>query len=195
MLDFPEATFDPNGSLSGRAELSMNWTLIGTIAEILAAIGVIVSLFYLAQQIRKSNLNDRVSANQEVGRDYATHCALIMSDENIGTFFKGLNNYSELTAEERYRFDFCMTGYVNIAETILYHNEGKRITEVLEMVTGNFGPRIFAYPGAKDWWSHGKKVGFADSTQEWVDYMLENYQGTPTFWEHESEITVVKPKS
>ncbi len=166
----------------------MNWEAVGTVAETIAAIGVIVTLFYLARQIRESNVNDRVSANQEVGRDYASHLSTIMADENIASFIKGLNSYADLTPEERYKFDFCMAGYLNIAEVIIYHHEGSRMFEELDMITGNFGPRVFAYPGAREWWEHGHKEGFADSTKEWVDLMFQEYQGTPGFWQYQDSV-------
>jgi hypothetical protein len=164
----------------------MNWEVIGTIAEVAAAIGVIVSLVYLARQIRQANLDSEVSANREAGRDYADHLTVVMSDANTEAFIKGLNSYATLTPAERYKFDFCMAGYINLVEVILYQNEAGRASELLEMVTDNFGPRVFAYPGAKEWWNHGKKGGFAKSTQQWVDMMFEKNGGVPKFWEYES---------
>ena len=171
----------------------MNWEVIGTVAEVAAAIGVIISLFYLAHQVRQSNKNDSVTAAQEVIRDYANHLTVVMSDENSNAFIKGLKSYGDLTATERYKFDFCMAGYINMVEVVLYHNEAGRGHEILEMVTDNFGPRIFAYPGAKEWWNHGEKAGFARSTQEWVDVMFERNASVPGFWEYGSPDT--SPKS
>ena len=162
----------------------MNWEAVGTIAEVAAAIGVIISLIYLARQIRQASLDSEVSANLEAARDYANHLSVVSSDENAETFMKGLNSYDSLTPTERYKFDFCMAGYVNLVEVILVHNEAGRAPELLEMVTDNFGPRVFAYPGAKAWWDHGQKGGFANSTQQWVDVMFEKNTGVTGFWEN-----------
>jgi hypothetical protein len=54
------------------------------------------------------------------------------------------------------------------------------------MVTENFGPRVFAYPGARDWWAHGNKAGFAKSTQEWADMMFKKNAEIPGFWDYSS---------
>lgn len=167
----------------------MNWEVIGSAAEVAAAIGVIVSLVYLARQIRQTHLDSEVSANQEAGRDYANHLCVVMADENTDAFIKGLNSYDSLTPAERYKFDFCMAGYVNMIEVILLQNEAGRGKDLLGMVTGNFGPRVFAYPGAKEWWDHGKKAGFAESTQQWVDMMFETNADVPGFWEYGSSDT------
>ena len=161
----------------------MNWEVIGTVAEIAAAIGVVVSLIYLARQIRQASLDSEVSANQEVSRDYASLLSSVINDENADAFIKGLNSYDALTPVEKYKFDFCMAGYLNIVEVIMIHNAAGRGLDLLEMVADNFGPRVFAYPGAKDWWEHGNKGGFAKSTQDWVDMMFERNAETPGFWE------------
>ncbi len=107
-----------------------------------------------------------------------------MRDENVSAFLKGLNSYASLTPEERVKFDNCITGYINIAEVTLYHTEQGRIEEVLEMVSGNFGLRYFSYPGAKEWWDHCEKLGFADTTRQWVDDVIEKNQGKHGFWEY-----------
>jgi hypothetical protein len=164
----------------------MNWEVIATVAEVAAAIGVVVSLVYLARQIRQASLDSEASANQELGRDYANLLSVIMSDENADAFMKGLHSYDLLAPVERFKFDFCMAGYLNLVEVILYHNEAGRGQDLLEMVTENFGPRVFAYPGAREWWAHGKKAGFGKSTQEWADMMFERNAETPGFWDYSS---------
>ena len=82
----------------------MNWDAIGTIAEIIGAIAVVATLAYLAVQIRHGIDNDRVQGIQQLSRDWATHSALVTSDENVATFVKGLNAYDELTPEERMKY-------------------------------------------------------------------------------------------
>ena len=171
----------------------MNWEVIGTVAEVAAAVGVIVSLVYLARQIRQTHLDSEVNANRNAGRDYSNHLTVVMADENTDAFIKGLSSYASLTPAERYKFDFCMAGYINLVEVILLQNEAGRASELLDMVTDNFGPRVFAYPGAKEWWDHGKKGGFAKSTQQWVDMMLEQNKGAPRFWEYGSPSASASP--
>ena len=164
----------------------MNWEVIATIAEVAAAIGVVVSLVYLARQIRQASLDSEANANQEIARNYANLLAVIMGDGNADAFMTGLHSYDSLTPVERYKFDFCMAGYLNLVEIIVIHNEAGRGQDLLEMVTENFGPRVFAYPGARAWWAHGNKAGFAKSTQAWADTMFEKNAETPGFWDHSS---------
>ena len=164
----------------------MNWDAISTVAEIVAAVGVIATLLYLARQIRDGNENDRIDAIQQIARDYATHSAIVMSDENVGAFIKGLNSYGDLKREERVKFDFCMAGYINVVEVTIYHAEVDRVDDVLVMLSNYLGPRLFAYLGMVEWWQHGHKSGFAESTQMWVDKQIEKNKNTSGFWEYRS---------
>ena len=100
----------------------MNWDAIGTIAEIIGATAVVATLAYLAAQIRHGIDNDRVQGIQQLSRDWATHSALVTSDENVAVFIKGLNAYGELSPEERMKFDFCVGGYINLGEVALCQN-------------------------------------------------------------------------
>ena len=93
----------------------MNWDAIGTIAEIIGAVAVVATLVYLAVQIRHGIDNDRVHGIQQVSRDWATHSALVTSNEYVAVFVKGLNAYGELSPEERMKFDFCIGGYIILA--------------------------------------------------------------------------------
>jgi hypothetical protein len=70
----------------------MNWEALGASAELLGAIGVIVTLLYLAAQIRQSLKDTRAEALQQLSRDYMTHGAVVMQDENVGAFLNGLSS-------------------------------------------------------------------------------------------------------
>jgi hypothetical protein len=162
----------------------MSWDAISTIAEVIGAAAVVGTLIYLAIQIRQGNDNDRVQGIQQLGRDYAAHTAAVTRDEMVGSFMKGLNRYGDLTPEERAKFEYCVGGYINLGEAALYHAEVNRLHEAMEMLSAYLGPRVFAYPGFREWWRHGDRAGFAESTQDWVDEQIARNADTPLFWEY-----------
>jgi hypothetical protein len=160
----------------------LNWEALGALAETLGAAAVVATLLYLSHQVRQGLKDARAEGLQQLSRDYSAHSAVVMSDENVGPFVKGLTSYESLAPEERLKFDLCATGFVNIVENAIYHSEAGRLDEVLEMLEGNLGPRLFSYPGFGDWWLHGQKCGFAKSTQQWVDRQLASNEGGARFW-------------
>lgn len=53
----------------------MNWDAIGAIGEIIGATAVVVSLFYLATQIRVQNRESRIASIHQVVEGYRTSIA------------------------------------------------------------------------------------------------------------------------
>ena len=49
----------------------MNWEAIGAVGELVGAFAVVVTLLYLAAQIRQNNASQRVAAKQEMTRQFA----------------------------------------------------------------------------------------------------------------------------
>ena len=96
----------------------MNWDAVGAIAEVIGAIAVIVTLAYLAVQIRQNSrllessmVESHVSAANEVSKILAT------DSEAANIFWDGLeNSRASLNLEQRRRFDamlflFVTSGY------------------------------------------------------------------------------------
>ena len=91
----------------------MNWDAIGAVAELLAAIGVIVSLIYLAVQVRR-NTHIQRAANL---RDIATELAMTIrctaaNPELASLVLRGLADLDALDPVERYRFDSYIYAFV-----------------------------------------------------------------------------------
>lgn len=162
----------------------MNWDALGAVAEVVGAIGVIGTLLYIAVQVRQTNNDSRIEAHQQITRDYEQHMANVAHDQHVEAFVKGLNDYADLTPLERVKFDLCMSGYINLIEETLYHEEGGKLPELRQMLSAYLGPRLFAYQGFRDWWEHDRKAGFAEVTQSLVDDLIAMNGDTPGFWEY-----------
>lgn len=61
----------------------MNWDALGAIAELFAAVGVIVSLLYLAAQIRQNTQSVRASTFQEFTRESAETTRLALAERDL----------------------------------------------------------------------------------------------------------------
>ena len=160
----------------------INWDALGAVAETLGAVGVVATLIYLARQFHQSLVDADADANIQLGRDYLNHQALVISDENIGAFVKGLESFSSLSPEERIKFSVCATGYVNVIEATLMLIEAGRAHDELEMQKKYLSTRLLSYPGFEEYWQLSEKSGFGQATQEWIDQQIEANRGGPRFW-------------
>lgn len=83
----------------------MNWEAVGAIAEMAGALGVILSLIYLAVQIRHGATTAKRAAGHDVMMTTTPLLvALASSTEVTSIWMRGLADFSALSAEERVRF-------------------------------------------------------------------------------------------
>lgn len=86
----------------------MNWDAIGAIAELLGALGVVISLLYLARQIHHANRAAEVSAKLDSTKfitDYLND--LIQNPELAELIHRGRRDNDSLTREEFLLFSNC----------------------------------------------------------------------------------------
>lgn len=91
----------------------MNWAAISAIGQVLGSLGVIVSLLYLATQVRQNNRASTVSAKlvstqllSEFINDFIKDPAL------MDLWLRGRHSYDELSAPERLRFaNMCLKAF------------------------------------------------------------------------------------
>ena len=91
----------------------MDWQAIGAIADLASAIGVILTLGYLAVQIRQ-NTRALHAESQRALFELGTATSLqLAQDENLTRLFlKGQRDFRALSQEERTRFSFLMGNLV-----------------------------------------------------------------------------------
>jgi len=87
----------------------MDWEALGTIAELAGAIAVVVSLIYVARQVRatmEQSISDRLSEN-----------LLVASSSDLGSIIiRGLSDSSSLNEEEQARMIFYLSGWLRTLE-------------------------------------------------------------------------------
>ena len=85
----------------------MNWEATSGIAEVLGATGVIVTLVYLAIQIRQNSAAVRLSNYWQLTAQLSEFTNQLSSDPELIQIYQcGLNSYRELPDLDRARF--CM---------------------------------------------------------------------------------------
>ena len=144
----------------------MNWDAVGAIAELLAALGVVVSFFYLATQIRlntkqvsESIKSQQIAASQAVQTAGFEVRAQILA--NPAVYLKGLRDPASLNTEEPLKFSLVMQGViVSIRQLYLLHHWGT-IDPFLWAINEDFIRTLASEPGGRD----ALEPFLADSTE------------------------------
>jgi hypothetical protein len=87
----------------------MNWDAIGAIGEITGAFAVVVSLVYLATQIRTQNREARAASVHQVIEGYRTSIAVLHEPEMADVWVLAMGDFDSLTPAQRLRFIVYLT--------------------------------------------------------------------------------------
>ena len=130
----------------------MNWEAVGAVGEIVGAIAVVVTLIYLAVQMRVNTAAINRTATQSILQGRAESAALMASDKEISALmFKGADDPDSLTSEEWQRFFFLVSSSIRPIELAFFDYEEGRMAE--EMWIGQTHTLIywFSRPGWQRW--------------------------------------------
>ena len=92
----------------------MNWEAIGAVGEILGAAAVVLTLFYLARQLRDQNRASEIGAYEGIMDGFNEMNRMIASDKALyRIFIDGLNRPDELDDDQAGQFSFLFRCYAN----------------------------------------------------------------------------------
>jgi hypothetical protein len=152
----------------------MNWDAIGATAEMLAAIGVIVSLLYLARQTRKNTNAVARSNSRQTYADHATSLRpMIESAELCDLLVRGLESRDNFDVSERYRFDLVLGNWLQAVEQAFADNRAGNFPAEFMHSHNNNVPAFLNTPGGTSWWND-RKVWFSKAFQQEVEKLMSS---------------------
>lgn len=155
--------------------MQMNWDAIAAIAELLGALGVIVSLAYLGSQVRSGSSQSRQAAIRSIVNQMNKIWTQMATERNHADIWvrgsKGLSNLKDET--ERVQFSALMLSMFRPYEEIFHY---RRDGLVDDWTWESISPQCHALmgtPGFRHWWE--MRAGwFSTSFQRHVAETLEN---------------------
>ncbi len=152
----------------------MNWEAIGSIGEALGAIGVVVSLLYLATQIRQNTSAIRGGTAQQVTNragEIAQSIALNPSMTEIR--YRGLRDPDSLSEQEARQFAGLMLAVFRAYENAAYQfRRGFLDPGEWAGLYNNLSSTV-RQPGFKAWWTRLGRDGFSPEFRSLVDEIMQ----------------------
>ena len=147
----------------------MDWNALSAIADVLAAISIILTVVYLAIQIRKNTHATHSQTYQQATSALAEMAGIIGSSKELARIFRiGMTNPDNLDADE-----FAQFGYLGISlfrrfENVFFQYQSRMIDE--DFWTGHRDNILwfFHQPGMQRWWKD-RKYAFSKSFREFLD--------------------------
>lgn len=91
-------------------ESILNWEAIGAVGETLGAVGVIVTLGYLAYQLRQNTRALKLNAEFSAAQEHIHNSVNVSGTAVPDVVFRGLEDPAQLTREESAQFVFWFNG-------------------------------------------------------------------------------------
>lgn len=100
----------------------MNWDAIGAVGEIIGALAVVISLLYLAVQIRTQNKQARLAALHEMSKDFREVTVKFVEDDVTDIFVRANEDYASISEAESVRLIILTTNFFRAWEVAFLEN-------------------------------------------------------------------------
>ena len=128
----------------------MDWDAIGAFSEILGAFAVVVSLIYVAVQVKQSNRQAATDTGFALMSEFSRVDELILTTPDIIALMIKLESDEELTDEERKRSEhFAMRLMNNWMQADIAHENGLLDPELYKDLIGDARHNMTSYPQLK----------------------------------------------
>jgi len=142
----------------------MNWTALGAVAEILGALGVIVTVAYLAMQIRQNSRLVASSLADSIRNGLNESTRIIASDREVARIFRtGIQERASLNENDGFQFDALLT-LTFYGQQQAFINDQIDESAALEW--------LLTLPGVRTWWADYSFVLSGDF-RDYVNRLLE----------------------
>ena len=147
----------------------MNWEAISAVGQIVGAVGVIISVIYLALQVRSNARQTRLASMRSMSDAFNQWLQSLAENAEFGDlYYRGMRDFESIQGPDLPRFSALMDHLFRIYEDMYY-----------QKLEGHLDPRVWrgfeapmrdiiAYPGAQAWW-RTRSHWFSQEFQEFID--------------------------
>jgi hypothetical protein len=148
----------------------MNWEAIGAIGEIASAAGVIITLIYLATQIRIQNTESKSRNISEISTQWNNFLGDLATNFELANAWKiGLGDFSALDDVQKVQLSAHLSRVFKTIEGFHQQWLSGNLSDDTWAALGNATTDICQYPGVQAWW---------DLRRRWYAEEFQDYVGT-----------------
>ncbi len=137
----------------------MNLEVAGIIAEILAALAVVVSLIYLGYQVRQNSNQLRQQNYSSIIRGALDTFWIIHRDPvAFDVFRRGCQSFKLLSPDKQAYFHSIMVDLLFYHGTLVAAYQGGLLDKAVLDIDQRFSIALLLTPGGKEWWEFAKRT-------------------------------------
>jgi hypothetical protein len=151
----------------------MNWDAIGAASEMVGAFAVVITLVYLAIQIRHSAAATQAATAQALADSINASNLLIAGDTAVARIYRigKFGDWESLTDDEKFQWTHLATAVCQSFQAVLTHHRLKQADEMSVELAKNTLRSIFSAEAYKRWWSDGHgKLPFTPDFVKFIEH-------------------------
>ncbi|MEH6552434.1 MAG: hypothetical protein V7744_20860 [Pseudomonadales bacterium] len=130
----------------------MNWDTIGAIGEIIGALAVVVSLVYLAAQIRTQNKEARAAAAHDIYEGFRDVMGTFADRDNAEVLARANEDVNSLSEVDRIILISCVQRLMRLWEEAYHqHRQGRLDDEIWQSMVDQYASFLANASGAHIW--------------------------------------------
>ena len=142
---------------------------LGNLGDFVGGLAVIITLVYLAHQIRQNTASVQAATVQAAAQANAELMDRFGSDPELLRFYEaGVRDFESMSSDDRARFASVMGSIMHRGEGMVDQVERGLLPRDAMEGAANRLRTTFAHPGTLAWWKRGKHV-YGTSFQKWID--------------------------
>jgi hypothetical protein len=131
----------------------MNLNDLANLGQIIGAIAVVISLIYVAMQIRQNTNAVRAATAQSVHEHFASWYHLLASDESLSQIvIDGLKDYVSLSEKDKARFVATFMAFLSYSQNAFFKWRKELLEQPLWMGWELLIMNLVSAPGGKEFW-------------------------------------------
>ena len=147
----------------------MNWAAVSAISGGLAAIAVVLSVVYLAVQVRRNTLAMYSQAHHLTTIAFAETAAAIASSGELSRIYRlGLSAPDQLDDDEFFRFAAIGTSQFRTFENLFFQHRSGLVSEDFWIAHRENILWFYHCPGMQIWWKD-KRLAFSKGFREFLE--------------------------
>ena len=144
---------------------------INLILDLLTSIGVIISVIFLAIEIKKNTQAVRSNFYDSFANSNREFLHQLIADKELGKLFeKGIKSWMSLDEDDRRTSNFMFIQVFRIWENLYYQNKMKVLEPWLWKSNKNTITSYFHQKGIQEWWETRRQ----SFSEEFIDFLEES---------------------
>jgi hypothetical protein len=151
----------------------------GAVSEVIGAVAVIITLIYLAVQIKQNTSQIRNEGHARITESYNDIISQLLADNDLFTLvIRGCQDWEQLTAFEQSRFHLLFHEHLMHLRMAYQLKSKDAIDEDVYDTIEDLHINVMANPGALVWWNMVGKSLVQDDLEKMIDEKLKERAGT-----------------